>query len=70
MPPNTPKPLNVLDVVPTIVKQGALYCAVLGSVTDQEGASPMIVFKSLDRQNVVNFIEHSWKGTSQYDIPY
>lgn len=57
MPKAAPKPLNVLDVVPTIVKQGGMYHAMIGSVT---------VFKSLDRQNVVNFIEHSWKGTSEY----
>lgn len=46
-----------LKVTPKVLKINGLWCAVVGSVT---------VFKSLDRQNVLMFIKHSWQGVNPY----
>lgn len=43
---------------PKIVKIGALWVALLGD---------KVVFKSLERKNVEDFIKYSWNGVNAYD---
>ena len=49
---------------PTIVKLGTLWAAVLGGKVNGnlEGDSSKILFKSLERKNVEDFIRYSWNG--------
>lgn len=55
MPPSNPQPLGG---APVVKKQGTLWVALFAG---------KVVFRSLDRKNVEDFIKYSWNGVPTYE---
>jgi hypothetical protein len=47
-------------MVPIVTKRDGLWVALLGN---------KVIFKSLDRKNVVDYIKYTWNGVNDYAQP-